>query len=340
MIFDYYAFLAADEVCPKQVNEGGLASGFMDGCIVWSCKDKPQDSKSSDPKIEARQCYMKGAGKLTEVNLKFPNGLDLDPDITHLPDWTWFAIDVSFTLVSPWYSKDDRPFHVMDNPVRKDRVFGVPFMSATSWKGYLRWACRMQAGLSDHLEKYDMKMDGWLDSPWIHHLFGNEKGEGEQFRSGTLVFYPTWFDKIGFEVINPHSRTLRSGTQPIYYEVVPAGTKGRLRLLYAPLLGEIERDKLTPADFIDSLIDSIKALLETYGISAKRTAGWGTARIDAWTGHVKASAQHPKAEPRSTKKTLHSPQGQGTLVGQQSSSGSFTSQDAEGFKAEIKRRIG
>ena len=331
MIFDYYASLAETKACPKQVNEGGLASGFADGCVVWSCRDGEKNN--------ARQCYMKRAAELTEVNLKFPNGLDLDPDFTHLPDSTWFGIDISFTLKSPWYSKDDRPFHVLDNPVRKDRVFGVPFMSAASWKGLLRWACRMQAGLSGHLDSHDMKMNDWNDPLWIVHLFGNEKGENERFRSGSLVFYPTWFNKIGFEVINPHSRTRRAGTQPIYYEVVPARTKGRLRLLYAPLPGEIENDKVTPNDFIDSVIDSIKALLETYGISAKRTAGWGTARIDTWTGMLTASAQPPKAEPRSTKKTLHSLQDLGTLVREQSIPGSFTLEDAEGFKAEIKSRI-
>jgi len=215
----------------------------------------------------------------------------------------------------------------------------VPFMSAASWKGLLRWACRMQAGLPDHLEMHDIKMDGWKDPSWIVHLYGNEKSEQKDFRSGALVFYPTWFNKIGFEVINPHSRSRRAGTQPIYYEVVPAETKGRLRLLYAPLPGEIENDKVRPADFIDSFIDSIKALLETYGISAKRTAGWGTARIDEWTGHVKASAQPPKAEPPSTKKTLRSLQDLGTLVHGQSPPGFFTSKDAEGFKAEMKSRI-
>jgi CRISPR-associated protein Cmr2 len=277
MIFDYYASLAESKACPKRVNESALASGFGEGCVVWSCQDRPQDKKAPDPKNEARQCYMKRAA---DLKLKLPPDLHLEPDHAFLPDSTWFGIDVSFTLVSPWYSKDDRPFHVLDNPVRKDRVFGVPFMSAASWKGLLLWACRMQAGLREHLEEHDMKMDDWKDPSWIVHLFGNEKGEDEQFRSGALACYPTWFNKIGFEVINPHSRARRGGTQPIYYEVVPAETEGKLRLLYAPLPGEIERDKVSPADFIDGFIDSIKALLETYGISAKRTAGWGTARID------------------------------------------------------------
>jgi CRISPR-associated protein Cmr2 len=328
MSFDYYASLAKTKACPKQVNEAGLASGFVDGCTVWYCRDGEKNN--------ARQCYMKRAA---ELELILPQALHFEPDHASLPDSGWFGIDVSFTLKSPWYSKDDRHFHVLDNPVRKDRVFGVPFMLAASWKGLLRWACRMQAGLSDHLERHDMKMDGWEDPSWIVHLFGNEKGEDERFRSGALIFYPTWFNKIGFEVINPHSRARRAGTQPIYYEVVPAGTKGRLRLLYAPLPGEIENDKVNPTDFIDSLIDSMKALIETHGISAKRTAGWGTARIDTWTGMLKASAQPPKAEPRSTKKTFHSLQDLGALVSEQSLPGSFTLKDAEEFKSEMKSRI-
>lgn len=269
MSFDLYTSLAEIKACPEQVNEGGLVSGFVDECMVWSCRD--------GTKNKARTCYRERAAGL---ELKLPQDLHLEPDPRSLLHPTWFFIDVSFTLKSPWYSKDDRPFHVLDNPVRKDRVFGVPFMSAASWKGLLRWACRMKACLSYYLKKHDMKMDGWNDPPWIVHLFGNEKGAQKDFRSGALVFYPTWFDKIGFEVINPHSRARRAGTQPIYYEVVPAGTKGKFQMLYAPFPGEIERDKVRPADFIDNLVDSIKALLETYGFSAKRTAGWGTARID------------------------------------------------------------
>jgi CRISPR-associated protein Cmr2 len=268
MSFDYYASLDEMKACPKQVNEGGLASGFGDGCVVWSCRDKEKNN--------ARQCYMKRAAEL-ELNL--PPDLHFEPDHASLPDSTWFSIDVSFTLKSPWYSKDDRPFHVLDNPVRKDRVFGVPFMSAASWKGLLRWACRMQAGLSDHLEKHDMKMDGWKDPSWIVHLFGNEKGAQKDFRSGTLVFYPTWFNKIGFEVINPHSRSRRAGTQPIYYEVVPAERRGRLQLLYAPLPGETKRDGVNPEELLRNLVDAIEALFRKYGISAKRTAGWGAAKI-------------------------------------------------------------
>ena len=244
--------------------------------------------------------------RASELELKLPQALHLEPDHTHLPDSSWLSIDVSFTLETPWYSKDDRPFHVLDNPVRKDRVFGVPFMSAAAWKGLLRWACRMQAGLFDYLETHNLKMDEWKDPSWIIHLFGNEKNEPKAFQSGSLAFYPTWFNKVGFEVINPHSRVHRAGTQPIYYEVVPADTKGRLHLLYAPLPGEVKRDNVTPVEVISNLVEAIENLLQKYGISAKRTAGWGTARIDQWTGLLKAEGEPTKAEPRANKKTLRS----------------------------------
>jgi CRISPR-associated protein Cmr2 len=279
---------------------------------------------------------MARAAELEDIQL--PAELMLEPVFSRLPDSSWFGIEVSFTLETPWYSKDDRPFHVLDNPVRKDRIFSVPFMSAASWKGLLRWAFAMKNGLVGPYPESDQETIK-SKKKQIVHLFGNEKGEQKDFRSGALVFYPTWFTKIGFEVINPHSRSRRAGTQPIYYEVVPAGTKGRLRLLYAPLPGEIENDKVTPADFINSFIDSIRALLETYGISAKRTAGWGTARIDTWTGLLKASDEPAKVEHRSTKKTLHSLQDLGTLVHEQIPAGSFTLKDAEEFKAEMKSRI-
>lgn len=278
MGFDYYAELGCwDEsqkgetrLCSEQVNEAGLASGFVDKCTVWYYQKGKR-------KQEARGCYVH---KASGQSYKLPGELCFEPDHTSIPDPNWFGLEVSFILKSPWYSKDDRLFHVLDNPVRKDRVFGVPFMSASSWKGLLRWACRMRVGLLEHLESHNMKMDDWNDPPWIIHLFGNERGEEENFQSGALVFYPTWFDKVGFEVINPHKRASRAGINPIYYEVVPAGTNGKLRLLYAPLSGGIELDNVNPAEFIADLIYSIRELLEKYGISAKRTSGWGTAKID------------------------------------------------------------
>jgi len=276
MTFDFYADLATLQACPT---DGALpcclASGFVDGCTAWS-------ARGGDEKNQARRCYIQRAQAGV---LALPNQLHLDPWPPVRLHSEWVPLEVPFELLTPWYSKDDRPFHVLDNPVRKDRVFGVPFMAAASWKGMLRWACRMQAGLRKHFEQGG-RFEDWSDPEWVYHLFGNEKGEEKNFHQGALVFYPTWFDKIGFEVINPHDRFRRAGTQPIYYEVVPGkrpkqeGGKGTLRLLYAPWPGMKPPAPLH--DWLPNFLEAVEDLLECYGISAKRTVGWGTAEIEKW----------------------------------------------------------
>jgi CRISPR-associated protein Cmr2 len=299
MTHDFYAELASLQQCPADgPPPGGLVSGFVDGCTTWfaaaeverSAATNDQQRKDADrKKNNARNCYMNRAVQRT---LALPSDLRLEPWPPTLLHDSWLALEVEFKLLTPWYSKDDRPFHVLDNPVRKDRVFGVPFMSAASWKGMLRWACRMQAGLQAHFAN-GKRFKEWDDPHWILHLFGNEKGEEKNFSQGALVFSPTWFDKIGFEVINPHSRARRAGTQPIVYEVVPGrrpkgnspneheeGGKGKLRLLYAPWPGM--KPPANPADFLPQLLEAIEQLLTCYGISAKRTVGWGTAEISKW----------------------------------------------------------
>lgn len=274
MRFDLYAELSSQTGLPADGSlPAGLASEFVDGCTSWSTRGNSQRN-------DARRQYLQQA---SSGALLLPSWLGPETQFGSLPDRSWLALEVNFTLETPWYSKDDRTFHVLDNPVRKDRVFGVPYLAAASWKGLLRWACRMRAGLLGYLEQHDGKLDGWQDPAWIIHHFGNEKGEAEEFQRGALVFYPAWFSKIGFEVINPHRRRTRAGTQPIYYEVVPAGTEGVLRLLYAPLPGAAVRDKVMPEEAIEHLVDAIQTLLTTYGISAKRTAGWGTASVRRWT---------------------------------------------------------
>jgi CRISPR-associated protein Cmr2 len=297
MTFDYWVELSKSArppdkgELPASLEEAAwnLASGFVDRCVEWAMR-------GDDQRIESRNRYIEEVTSKKEVTSKafsLPSALSVlespDFDSAHT-GWpaSWLGIKVGFELLTPWYSKDDRVFHVMDNPVRKDRVFGVPYMAASSWKGLLRWACRMQAGLQKHLRENDGKIEGWRDPDWILHLFGNEKGEEEDFHRGALVFYPTWFDKIGFEVINPHSRERRAGTQPIYYEVVPIGTNGTLSLLYAPWPGM--KPEAKPGEIMPKLLEAIEALLTTYGISAKRTVGWGTAKITEWKAYRKGQA--------------------------------------------------
>ncbi|MBC7262391.1 MAG: hypothetical protein H5T63_10300 [Chloroflexi bacterium] len=288
MTWDYFAQLPECNSLEDTPLAWGLAGGFVDHvtkCFLEAELRRLEAERNNDrngrrqaesEKSQLRQSYRR------RIPARFPVKLypGLRVNFSVLPSSSWLGLQVDFELLTPWYSRDDRVFHLLDNPVRKERMFGVPFMGASSWKGLLRWACRMKANLREHLEKHKGTLEGWRDPDWILHLFGNEKGEEKNFHQGALVFYPTWFDKIGFEVINPHSRERRAGTQPIYYEVVPPGAKGTLSLLYAPWPGM--KLSANPVEILPQLLKAIEDLLTTYGISAKRTVGWGTARVEKW----------------------------------------------------------
>lgn len=99
---------------------------------------------------------------------------------------------------------------------------------------------------------------------------------------GRAIFYPTYFNKINYEVINPHDREKRVGINPIFYEVVPKGAIGIFQLIYIPhngilleenvLKSEMESDK----EFIEKIL---KEALENVGIGAKTKLGWGRGKI-------------------------------------------------------------
>ncbi len=250
------------------------------------------------------------------------------PDMTLLPPGSWF-LQFTFTLAKPWMSKDDDPFYVSAsvNPVRKDKVFKVPFMAASSWKGLLRWTL-MHIRLT--LGKDKLTPEQFAKERFVHTLlFGDEQGEEPSrakgfaeylnalkpkaraeyerllrsyyqigskgplpHHSGRLYFYPTFFNKIDVEVINPHSRKTRAGTQPIYLECVPEGAKGTFSLLYVPfdlIETGAENMKDEAAKHLRYLAPAIRDMFLTYGFSAKRTSGYGVAREEI-EGLVKTRA--------------------------------------------------
>ena len=206
---------------------------------------------------------------------------------TFTPQWMTrlplgsFALQFTFVLEKPWFSKDDVAFYPIDNPVRKEKLFKVPVMSSAAAKGLLRWTVRMEKGLIAHLEK-DPNMEKWKDDAQTLRLFGTPKGERDpsRFRAGRLATYPTFFNRIELEVINPHDRKTRAGTKPILYEVVPAGANGTFSLLYVPF-DRIGQDVLETrremAEDLQLLGRALFSLMCLYGFSAKRTAGWGAA---------------------------------------------------------------
>ncbi len=191
-----------------------------------------------------------------------------EADLALLPRFSFF-LHIPFTLAAPYLSKDDEPFYVHENPVRKEHVLRVPMMGSTSWKGAFRAALRYRLQAEDK-------------DPRIVRLLGNPKGAEEGFRRGRLSFFPTFFDALEVEVINPHSRETGAGSQPIHLEAVPAGAQGIFALLYVPAVApptEPGSDRTPALDDTLVTLKTIYTLLVELGFGAKTASGMGRAAL-------------------------------------------------------------
>jgi CRISPR-associated protein Cmr2 len=205
-------------------------------------------------------------------------------DLNRLPYASWF-LQFTFTLAKPYISKDDNPFYIIDNPIVRDKVFQLPMVRSTTWKGNL-YSALWQLG---HDRQDDDRM---------RRLFGEIRGE-EGGQAGRLFFYPTFFTKTSLEIINPHDRKRRVGKNPILFESVPAGTSGTFSLLYVPfdLIGEGE-DKIREQALKDLQLvaEGLQAMFLTYGFSAKRTSGYGVAEDEIVKGEIRTRADRRDLE--------------------------------------------
>jgi CRISPR-associated protein Cmr2 len=126
----------------------------------------------------------------------------------------------------------------------------------------------------------------------LETIWNKIKEKALQVQRGRLIFYPTFFNKLGLEMINPHDNKRKAGTNPVHYEVVPAGANGRLQLVYIPAEGiskQIEKLKKEVEDDIDLLTQALKLIFEgqkdenedepfikPIKIGAKTKLGWGS----------------------------------------------------------------
>src|SRR5580658_5219693 len=104
MTFDYFEHIIAVS-CDKIEDAPArmyLSSGFPDYCAKGGSDERTRNA--------ARQFYVDTATKLQP---DIPGDLGLVGPSPALLS-TWFAVAIDFTLQTPWYSKDDRPFHVLD----------------------------------------------------------------------------------------------------------------------------------------------------------------------------------------------------------------------------------
>jgi len=217
------------------------------------------------------------------------NQFSFIPDISalnYLPSLS-FMLFASFVLIKPYLSKDDNNFHILDNPIRKDKVFKIPMVASTSWKGSLR-AALWQMGHQEENEQ-------------IIRLFGNKPKEEnhKNLKSGWLYFYPTFFKKTDLIVINPHDRTTGTSKRgPIYVECVPKDAKGEFVLMYVPFC---KIDMSQVAKDLEIVAEGVKAMLTVYGFGAKTSSGFGVVKEEG-TGQIVINCSNtPQMSPRPQK---------------------------------------
>src|SRR6266545_1019738 len=300
---DYYAFRQAQ--LSNSLNELGQAAAKVeqakDKNARQQAKGKMKQAANKAVKIDPHLAYLwyeAGASELDNsirdawqerlavINVqqehkehfdfrKIPDAFRLAPNVSDAADLPplSFLLCVPFRLQKPYLSKDERDFYLLDNLMRREKIFQTPMLASTSWKGALRgvmvqqlaeWWCslseesrnerskrkefvakRVQSGRLFGTERdvqvNDSRCKRYLDKMGGNHLarwyrrYVRRFISSTSFFAGRLHFYSTFFDKISLEVINPHSRATGVGERgPILMECVPQGTAGDLVVLYVP----------------------------------------------------------------------------------------------------------
>jgi CRISPR-associated protein Cmr2 len=255
-------------------------------------------------KIKKNKTYQTG---------KIPNFLKVDiKPLIKTSITNSFGIEVKIKLTSPYYSSDDDDFYIINNPCLKESVFKLPMVRGSGWKGSL-----LKAGIEIFK---DEKNHQYLGS--IFRIFGVGNSEyrelfeknnkviknkimlflamemGVNFEEdiatqlqkyfkikaikGRAIFYPTYFEKLSLELINPHNRKTKAGTNPIHYEVVPKESKAELKIVYIPFDGinqendDIKKEAKQDLEFLAKCIKKVSQ----NGIGAKTKLGWGRFEMD------------------------------------------------------------
>jgi len=202
------------------------------------------------------------------ADVKFP--IDQDkPDfekLSRLLPNCWH-LQFKFTLAKPVSTQDEDAFGPIDNMVRKEPATGIPCVAASSWKGALFAA----------LQRLH---PNWINNPPLraagYSLFGRHEAEteGQDHRRGHLIFYSTFFDRIGLYALHPLNRRTKTGGPgtPILYEVVPREANGWFSLLCCSTA-----DSKTQRRQAGLISDAVATMLLQTGFGGKTSSGFGEA---------------------------------------------------------------
>jgi CRISPR-associated protein Cmr2 len=275
---DYYAVLAqkeySDGVASIDFNDGAAVTTRYHVLVATGHKDEKDTGGDALRSVWAKRRQKVDLGALPDF-LKPP----MFNDFSCLPFGS-FYIQFKFKLLKPYISRDDNAFYIVDNPIVREKVFHLPMVRSTAWKGSLYHALWQIGGCQNEE----------LQEQQIKRMFGTANDEQpEEGKSGRLYFYPSFFTQTGMEVINPHDRKTRVGKNPILIESVPIGAEATFTLLYAPLdrVGK-ENDKTRNQVITDMKLvaEGMEALFTIYGFGAKTSSGFGLANDEVENGFL------------------------------------------------------
>ncbi len=231
-----------------------------------------------------------------------------------------------FRLLTPLLTKDDDPFYLFDNPVRKDHILGLPYLSAASLKGLAVDAYQRAFNDPEHWttlgENDPARTHAFrLADPYALRLFGLAddgviRDEGrDHSQAGRLHVSPVWFQKMQLLVMNPNEPKSATGSLPIQFESIAPHQEGLLELVYFNPAGTKDSGLTTVRADLARLLAALGAWWPTLGLGAKRLAGYGAIEpqevvlqalgwpdLDPYRDKMTApdkAAPTPKAEPPS-----------------------------------------
>jgi CRISPR-associated protein Cmr2 len=238
--------------------------------IILLCEALPDKRTKTNSQKRLRECILEGKLNkyLRKQKEKFQSLILFDlPSLDGFPLGS-FSLQFTFILDKPYVSLDDTPLYILDNPLKKEKIFKLPYVSASQWKGNLRSTIRQMQNIN-RCENEDERMK---------RIFGNIRTEEEieNLHQAALRLYPTFFDMIDLEVINPHNRETGTGTKPIYLETVPVEASGRFQLLYFPMSCKGDENDISQiVDDFEVLAEGICEMMTLYGFGAKVSSGFG-----------------------------------------------------------------
>ena len=165
-----------DPAARLEILAQAMASPYRDRARTGQMRGKPGGlwhwiaSGKAHAFLEKRQMpYLRSLGLVPAL-----------PDLGFFPAGSW-GMHFTFKLTSPYISRDDTAWHILDNPIKKEWLFKLPYVAPSQWKGILR-ACMVRQ-LAEWWESLDAEGRDMLSNRkrfvarriQIARLFGTEK---------------------------------------------------------------------------------------------------------------------------------------------------------------------